>query len=443
MRSALEILFWLAAGLIAWTQLGYALALAVAARVASSGPTPATPGESAEAGVLPSVSLIVAAHDEQASIAAKVANALALDYPREQLEVIVACDGCADATAEVARGARADLVLELRRGGKIRAQDAAVERARGELVAFSDANSLWEPDALRALVAVFATEGEVGLEQAEVGLEHIPRRARADTHTHARRGRKTPTRIGYACGQVRFVQSASGAGATNQEGVYWRYEMAVRARESRLSSITAGNGAIYATRREAYLVVDPIMGHDLSFPFNMVKRGWRAVYVPAARATEPMVPSIEGELARKRRMMSHTWPIVLRGGMLSPRGYPPGYALMMLSHRVLRYATPFLHAVALAANAALVAIEVAEGELGGVGLVYVATLVLQLALLAAAGLGRSVRARPLLVARYYVFTTAAVALGLWDWLRHGTSAVWEAAEGTRPPARREAAGGTR
>jgi glycosyltransferase involved in cell wall biosynthesis len=443
MRAALEIIFWICAGLIAWTQLGYALALAAAARVAA--PLAGGLVGSPDAVPPPAVSLIVAAHDEQASIAAKVANALALDYPRELLEVIVACDGCGDATAELARGAGADLVLELPRGGKIRAQDAAVERARGELVAFSDANSLWEADALRALVAVFATEGAADVERAESGLKHAPRRAGTHARTRARRGRKTPTRIGYACGQVRFVQSAVGASATNQEGVYWRYEMAVRTRESRLSSITAGNGAIYATRREAYLVVDPIMGHDLSFPFNMVKRGWRAVYVPSARATEPMVPSIEGELARKRRMMSHTWPIVLRGGMLSPRGYPPGYALMMLSHRVLRYATPFLHAVALAANAALVAIEVAEGELGGAGLVYVATLVLQLVLLAAAGLGRSVRARPLLVARYYVSTTASVALGLWDWLRDGTSAGWEAAEGTRPagPAPRESAEGGR
>ena len=114
--------------------------------------------------------------------------------------------------------------------------------------------------------------------------------------------------------------------------------MALRALESRLCSVTAGNGAIYATRREAYIEVDPIMGHDLSFPFNMVKRGWRAVYVPQARATEKMVPSIEGEFARKRRMMSHAWPIVLRGGLLSPRGYPPLYALMIASHRVLRYA---------------------------------------------------------------------------------------------------------
>jgi glycosyltransferase involved in cell wall biosynthesis len=402
MRAVLEILFWLAAGLIVWTQLGYALALAVVSRVVDrrGGGFSASAATADAAAGLPAVSLIAAAHDEQEVIAAKVANALALDYPRELLEVIVVCDGCGDATAARARAAGADLVLELPRGGKIRAQDAAVERARGELVAFSDANSLWERDALRTLAAAFAPE------------------------RGGRRGGST-RRVGYACGQVRFVQAARGAGATNQEGLYWRYEMAVRALESRLSSITAGNGAIYATRREAYLAVDPIMGHDLSFPFNLVKRGWRAVYVPDARATEPMVPSIEGELARKRRMMSHTWPIVLRGGMLDPRGYPPGYALMILSHRALRYATPFLHVLALLANIAIVA---ADGKRSAL---YMATLTLQVALLAAAGLGGVIRVRPLLVARYYVLTTASLGLGLWDWLRHGTSASWEAAEGTR------------
>jgi hypothetical protein len=95
------------------------------------------------------------------------------------------------------------------------------------------------------------------------------------------------------------------------------------------------------------------MGHDLSFPFNMVKRGWLAVYAPDARATEKMVPTIEGEFQRKRRMMTHTWPIVVRGGLLSPRGYDPGYALMIVSHRLLRYASPFLHLVALGASLSL------------------------------------------------------------------------------------------
>ena len=382
MRSALEIAFWLACALVVWTQLGYAAALAVLARVVSPSGVPG----SAPDGGLPSLSLIVAAHDEERVIAAKVANALALDYPRELLELIVACDGCTDATAMRAREAGAEVVLELARAGKIRAQDAAVERARGTIVAFSDANALWAPDAARALIAAFADP-----------------------------------RVGYACGQVRFVQASAGAG--NQEGVYWRYELGVRALESRLSSITAGNGAIYATRRESYIVVDPIMGHDLSLPFNMVKRGWRAVYVPGARASEKMVPTLGGEFARKRRMMSHTWPIVLRGGMLSPRGYPPGYALMILSHRLLRYGSALLHVLALASNVALVA--------AGAGALYAVTLGLQLALLLAAALAGLLSARPLLIARYYVLTTASLAAGLWDWLRHGTPPGWDAAEGTR------------
>jgi len=165
------------------------------------------------------------------------------------------------------------------------------------------------------------------------------------------------------------------------------------------------------------------MGHDLSLPFRMVKRGLRAVYVPAALASEKMVPSLAGEFARKRRMMSHTWPIVLRGGMLSPRGYPPGYAAMIFSHRLLRYGSAILHVLALAVNVALVA--------RGAGRLYVVTLDLQLALLLAASLAGIVRVRPLLIARYYVLTTASLAAGMWDWLRHGTDPAWEAAEGTR------------
>jgi len=375
-----EIVLWLSLGLLVYAQLGYPLLLSALARLIGRGQARAEPEAAA-----PPVSLIIAAYDEGASIAAKVADALALDYPRERLEVIVASDGSADATVAQARRAGADVVLDLPRGGKIRAQDAAVARARGELVAFSDANARWEPGALRTLVGAFADP-----------------------------------RVGYACGQVRFVHDPNQTG-TNQEGLYWRYEMALRGLESRLGSITAGNGAIYATRRESYIEVDPIMGHDLSFPFNMVKRGWRAVYVPAARATERMVPSLEGEFARKRRMMSHTWPIVLRGGLLSPRGYTPLYALMIASHRVLRYVAPFLHLVALALSALLAAEHP----------VYLLILVAQLALLAAALLGGVVHWRPLLVARYYVLSSASVAAGLWDWLRHGTPAGWEPAEGTR------------
>jgi len=380
-RPLAKAIFWGATAQLAWTQLGYGAFLAALRRVRGNPPV----APSGDAGT-PAVSLIVAAHREEDVIAAKVANALALDWPRDRLEIVVAVDGGADpgadATADRARSAGADVVLELPRGGKVRAQDAAVAASSGDLLAFSDANATWEPGALRALVAPFADP-----------------------------------RVGYACGQVRFVNAAG----TNQEGVYWRYELWLRANESALASVTAGNGAIYALRRTAYMHVDAVMGHDLSFPFNVVKRGRRAVYAPDAIATEKMVPSIEGEGARKRRMMSHAWAILLRGGLLSLRGYPPLYALMIVSHRVLRYASPLLHLAAAGATLALLRH----------GRTYRAAALAQAGLLAAAAAGGRVRMRPALVARYYVATTAALGAGLYDHLRHGTAAEWEAAEGTR------------
>jgi hypothetical protein len=379
--AAVRALFWIPVTLLAWAQVGYGLFLAALRRLGApawSPPAPGAPGLR--------VSLIVAAYREEAVIAAKVANALALEWPRDRLEVIVAVDGGAeedaDATAERARAAGADRVLALPRAGKVRAQDAAARAAVGELLAFSDANALWEPDALAHLVAAFADP-----------------------------------RVGYACGQVRFVNEDG----TNQEGLYWRYDMWLRRNESALASVTAGNGAIYAVRPEAYIEVDAVMGHDLSFPFNIVKRGRRAVYVPEARATEKMVPTLEGEWARKRRMMTHAWPIVVRGGLLDPRGYEPLYALMVGSHRLLRYASPLLHVVAALATLALLPR----------GRVYVWAAAVQAAVLAGAAAGSRVRARPLLVARYYVLTTAALAAGLYDWLRYGTEVGWDAPEGTR------------
>jgi glycosyltransferase involved in cell wall biosynthesis len=375
--TALEVLFWVSAALLLYTQLGYPLLLAAFAR-ARAPVRFAWP----EDRPMPSVSVIVAAYAEEPVIGERVANLRALAFPRERLEIIVACDGSPDGTAGRAREAGADLVLELPRGGKVLAQDAAVERARGEIVAFTDANARWQEDALTQLLAPFADE-----------------------------------RVGYVCGRVELM----GEDGTNQEGVYWRYELALRAWESRLRSVTGGNGAIYATRRDSYLVVDPIMGHDLSFPFNVVKRGRLALYNPAAVSREKMVPTIEGEFARKRRMMAHTWPIVVRGGMLSPRGYDPVYALMIFSHRILRYSSPLLHLVALGTSIALI----------DRSWIYLAAVVVQAALLVAAFAARALPARALLVARYYVLTTASLAAGLWDWLRHGTAAGWEPAEGTR------------
>jgi cellulose synthase/poly-beta-1,6-N-acetylglucosamine synthase-like glycosyltransferase len=372
----LEVVFWVAIGLLVYTHVGYPLLLRALVAVQRSQPAAERLRE------LPTVSLIVAAHDEEAVIERKVRDALALDYPRSKLELIVADDGSTDRTAELARVAGADLVLEQPHGGKVAALNAAVKRASGEVLAFSDANSFWERGSLRRLVERLAQPG-----------------------------------VGYVCGQVR-LEAPDG---DNQEGLYWRYEMAVRALESRLAGVTAGNGAINAVRREAYVFLEPERGQDIALPFRLVKRGWRPVYEPTAVATERMAATIDDEFARKRRMMTGAWGTLLGGGMLSPRGYGPLYAFEIGSHRVLRYASPLLHLIALGANVAVL----------GEGTVYAVTLGLQLALLIAAALGAVVPAAPFRIARYYVAVTVASAVGLWDYLRRGVPVTWEKAEGTR------------
>jgi cellulose synthase/poly-beta-1,6-N-acetylglucosamine synthase-like glycosyltransferase len=374
---ALEIAFWTAVALLVHTHVTYPAALWLIARVRGR-PAPPPPA----AGEPPRVSLIVAAHDEAQVIERKLRNALALDYPRDRLEVIVASDGSTDRTVELARASGADLVLDLPRAGKVAAQNAAVERATGELLAFSDANAFWDGGAMRRLVAPFADP-----------------------------------RVGYVCGRLRLEAD----GSANQEGAYWRYEMAVRELESELGGVTAGNGAIYATRRDSYIVLDSARGHDLCFPFALTKRGWRALYAPDAIAEERMAPTIGGEFARKRRMMTRTWGVVLRDGMLSPRGYGPLYAFQMLSHRALRYASPFLHLIALGTNLALL----------GHGAVYTVTLAVQVAFVLAAALGSLIPLRALRLANYYAMVEGSVLAGLWDRLRGGTALTWEKVEGTR------------
>jgi cellulose synthase/poly-beta-1,6-N-acetylglucosamine synthase-like glycosyltransferase len=373
--TAVAILFWLAAGLLVYTQLGYPLALWLLTRARREEEIvdPADP---------PMVSMIVAARDERASIAGWVASALALEYPRERLEVLVVSDGSVDGTAEAAERAGADVVLEVEPHGKVAALNAGVARARGDVFAFADANARWDAGALRRLVA----------------------RLGAD-------------RVGYVCGQLRLV----GGDGSNQEGLYWRYEMAVRSLESRLGGVTAGNGAINAVRREAYVELEPTRGQDISLPYELTKRGWRAAYEPGAIAQEPMAANLGSEVGRKRRMLTGAWATLLRHGMLSPRGYTPAYAFEIYSHRLLRYASPILHLIALAANVALV----------GEGPLYAVTLALQLALLAGAALAFVVPLRPFQIARYYVAVTAASALGLWDYLRRGVPTTWDKAEGTR------------
>jgi cellulose synthase/poly-beta-1,6-N-acetylglucosamine synthase-like glycosyltransferase len=241
------------------------------------------------------------------------------------------------------------------------------------VVAFSDANATWPPDALRKLVANLAD-----------------------------------TDVAYVCGALTLQDAVGG----NKEGLYWRLELGLREAESRLGSVTGGNGSIYGLRRADYVEVDPRFGHDLSFPYLMVQRGRRAVFEPGAKAFERPTPTNETEYRRKVRMFEHCWLITLRGSMF--RRLPALYLAQMVSHRLLRYASGPLHVALLASSVALATS----------GPAYAVVLAGQAGLFGAAAAGVG-------IARYYVLVTWATNVALWNYLRRGVPATWEAAEGTR------------
>jgi cellulose synthase/poly-beta-1,6-N-acetylglucosamine synthase-like glycosyltransferase len=365
-----KVLFWASLGALAWTQAGYPL---VAAALASLRGRPVRKGRD----FTPRVSVVVAAHNEDTVIERRVENLLTQDYPADRFEIVVASDASTDGTdplveAIAAREPRVRL-LRCPRGGKVAAQNRAVRETDSEILAFSDANAQWKPDALRQLVSNFADP-----------------------------------EVAYACGG-HFYEAADG---TNREGTYWRWEAWLRRNESSLGSITGGIGPIYAVRRSDYVEVDPRFGHDLALPYLMVQHGRRAVFEPAAVAWEKPSRDIEDEYRRKVRMFEHCWLIVLRGKMLRRLG--PTYLLEILSHRHLRYASGLLHLVLLGSSIALVRD----------GLVYQLALAAQLLLLLATALGVG-------IARYYVLVTWATVVSLVRYLRFGVPAVWAKAEGTR------------
>ena len=370
--------FWLSLGALAWTHAGYPVGMGILARVR---PRPVAADDKEQ----PSVVLVVSAHDEEDVIARRVENLLELDYPRAQLEIVVASDGSTDRTDEIVEeiAAREPRVRLLRcpRAGKVAAQHKAVRETTSELLAFTDANTEWKPDALRKLVRNLADE-----------------------------------EVGYVCGQLR-LESPDGA---NLEGLYWRYEVWVREQESVASSITAGNGAIYAVARERYVEDDPKFGHDFGFPYLMEQNGHRAVYEPEAVAVEKPASEPEDEYGRKVRTIARSWGHIVTGRAFRPTR--PLYLFQLVSHRMLRYSSGLLHVLLLLSNLALLARAP----------FYRRFLAFQLMGLALAAAGRARLPIPgARLAYYYYVVTKATAAGLVRYLRTGTPQTWDKAKGTR------------
>jgi glycosyltransferase involved in cell wall biosynthesis len=372
-----KAVFWGSLGALAWTHAGYPAAMGILARL--------RPRPVGRADVTPSVALIVSAHDEEDVIGRRLENLLELDYPSESLEIVVASDGSTDGTDAIVEelASRQPRVRLLRRPreGKVAAQHRSVRETTSDVLAFTDANTEWRPDALRKLV-----------------------RNLADPE------------VGYVCGQLR-LESPDGA---NLEGLYWRYEVWVREQESTASSITAGDGAIYAVRRDAYVEDDPKFGHDFGFPYLMEQGGRRAVYDPDAVAVEKPASEPEDEYGRKVRTIARSWGHIVTGRMFRPTR--PLYLFELISHRVLRYSSGLAHIALLLSNIALV----------GRAPFYRRFLLLQLGGLGLAAAGRARLGIPgARLAYYYYVVTKATVAGLVRYLRSGTPQMWDKAKGTR------------
>lgn len=308
---AVEAVFWCAVLLVVYTYLGYPGAVAL---VAYLRPRPVRRGP-----IRPTVSLVIVAHNEARWIERKLEDCLALEYPRDRLEILVASDGSTDATAEIARRYEAHgvtvLAFETRRG-KPSVLNDVVAKCRGQIVLFGDARQTYGPNALVALVENFA-DPAVGAVSGELVLD----------------GEAT----------------ALGAGV----GFYWRYETFIRRNESHLDSTIGATGAIYAIRRDLFETIpsDTLLD-DVLIPLRIVRRGYRVVLEPAARAFDRPAATAGEEFTRKVRTIAGTLQLFARERWLW--SVPQNRLwLQAMSHKFLRIVAPYLLGAALAASVLL------------------------------------------------------------------------------------------
>jgi cellulose synthase/poly-beta-1,6-N-acetylglucosamine synthase-like glycosyltransferase len=387
---------WLALGLLAFSYVGYPLALVAlgaihdlrgALRFLAGGPDRRGEREPRE---WPRVSVVLAAYDEETCIRAKIENCLALDYPPERLEVVLGCDGCTDRTAEIARHAgrgRVRVVELSPRQGKASVLGRLVPAASGDVVVLTDANVTLHPGAIRALARRF----------------------------------RDPA-VGAVVGRLRF-RTRRG----ESEGIYWAYETFLKYLEGKLGAVIGANGGIYAIRRILFgrLPADTVTD-DFAVPARIAVRGWRVPFEPDALAWEDAPEDSRQEFGRRARIGAGNWQALRRlPDLLDPRAGFVSFAF--LSHKLLRWLGPFLLVAALVSNVAAVA--AAPGAAGLRALLAAQLLFYALAAAGQRGAGRAGR-----IARYFVLMNAALAVGLWRHLRGTQRAAWRRTERVAAPA---------
>lgn len=338
--------------------------------------------------ITPSVTMVLAAYNEAASIGPKLENVLSLDYPSERMNVVVASDGSNDGTDEIVRryeGPRVRL-LSLNRCGKAAALNAAAAAAGGEILVFSDANSMYAPDSLRALVRPFADP-----------------------------------LVGGVAGDQRYVAEGRGDAITSGEQSYWNLDRMLKTAESRAGNVISATGAIYAVRRSLFRPVPDGVTDDFFTSTGVISQGYRLVFAPDAVAFEPVAGTAELEFGRKVRVITRGLRgVLVRRDLLDPRNHG-FYAVQLLSHKLLRRIMVFPLAVAGATSPLLwrhgriyrVA-TLLQGGLYGFGAAGI--------LLARKPLGRR---KPFVLPAFFCFVNLAALRATWNVVRGRRIDRWE------------------
>ncbi len=386
--TGLLALFWGAVGTVVYT---YALFPVLVLLRGALRPRPHL-----EADATPSVSIVIAAHNERQSIGDKLENLLALDYPRDRLEVVVASDGSDDGTDEVVAGYgdRGIRLLSLPRCGKAPALNAAVAASSGEILVFSDANSAYAPDAVRALVRPFADPD-----------------------------------VGGVAGNQRYQKGGREAGIAGGEHRYWNFDRLLKVAESRAGNAISATGAIYAIRRPLFRTVPDGVTDDFVTSTAVIDQGHRLVFAPDAVAVEPVASTGGMEFGRKVRVMTRG----LRGVQVNRRLLDPRrhgfYALQLFSHKVLRRLVVFPLLLAAATSPLLWR----RGPLYRLATVvqgaFYASGVLGLLALRRPGSRRS----PLTLPAFFCMVNAAALRASWNIVRGHRIDRWEPQRPQAPP----------
>lgn len=387
------VLLLISGVVVVWVYAGYPLLLLALARIR---PRPRERKPTHQ-----TVTVLVAAHNEEDVIDAKVANVLSTRYPRSLVEVVVASDGSTDLTVEAARQAGAHRVLDLPRVGKITALNAGVEASSGEVLVFTDADSLFCPETLDELMANFADSTVGGVSANEVSRTDV-----------------------------------DAPGVARGEGTYWRYEQWIKRYEDRVGSAVSASGRLYAIRSSLFRPSTITAGtDDFVISTQVVKAGRRLAFDQHAIVLVDAPLDATPELRRKVRVMNRGLRAAFSLGELLLPWRGGFYSVQVLSHKVLRRFLPFFLLTALAASAWLTTSSAFWWLVLGPQLIFYA-----LALAGWVGRGREWgRARPLWVAYYFCLVNAAAAIAVLSVLGGVRFDRWDVARGTREPVAPQAA----